>query len=154
MEKAEFVVGKQAHFPKLIPPPCNIYDPTTHCSQVKGGNAALLFVALYLVAIGSAGVKATSPAYGADQFEEKNPKEAREMSSFFNWLLLAGCLGTVASLTLIVWIQDNKVWDKGFGISAIAMLVGIMVFVAGLPQYRIHVVQGSNVIIEIIQVWI
>ncbi|KAK9267601.1 hypothetical protein L1049_010031 [Liquidambar formosana] len=144
----------QAHYPKLKPLPCNVFDPTASCEKVKGGNAALLFVALYLVAAGSAGLKAVFPTHGADQFDEKDPREARQMSSFFNWLLLALCIGAAASLTLIVWIQDNKGWDWGFGISSIAMLLGVVLFAVGLPLYRIYVIQGTSAIVEIIQVYV
>ncbi|XP_059638740.1 protein NRT1/ PTR FAMILY 4.5-like [Cornus florida] len=144
----------QAHYSKLKPPPCNIFDPTASCHQVDGGNAALLFAALYMIAIGASGLKAGLPTHGADQFDEKDPREAKQMSSFFNWLLLAVCIGGAASLTLIVWIQDNKGWDWGFGISTVAMLLAVIIFVSGLPRYRIHVFQGSSAITEIIQVYV
>jgi len=144
----------QAHYPKLQPPVCNVFDPTASCKKVSGGNAALLFTALYVLAAGSAGVKAALPSHGADQFEEKDPKEAKQMSSFFNLLLLAVCLGGVVSLTLIVWIQDNRGWDWGFGISTIAMFLGVIVFFSGLPMYRIQPIQGSSALIEIIQVYV
>ncbi|GFZ07147.1 major facilitator superfamily protein [Actinidia rufa] len=148
------LLALQAHIPKLKPPLCNIFDPTAQCAQVKGGNAALLFTGIYMVALGTGGVKAALPAYGADQFDEKDPKEAKEMSTFFNWFLLAVCVGGVASLTLIVWVQDNKGWDKGFAISALAMFLGILAFVLGLPWHRIHVIQGNIAIVEIIQVYV
>jgi len=144
----------QAHYPKLQPPVCNVFDPTASCKKVSGGNAALLFIALYVLAAGSAGVKAALPSHGADQFDEKDPKEAKQMSSFFNLLLLAVCLGGVVSLTLIVWIQDNRGWDWGFGISTIAMFLGVIVFFSGLPMYRIQPIQGSSALIEIIQVYV
>lgn len=112
----------------------------------------MLFIALYILAAGAAGVKATLPSHGADQFDEKDPKETREMSSFFNLLLLAVCLGGVISLTLIVWIQDNRGWDWGFGISTIAMFLGVIVFFSGLPMYRIQAVRGTSALLEIIQV--
>ncbi|KAG5562615.1 hypothetical protein RHGRI_005368 [Rhododendron griersonianum] len=118
----------QAHSSKLKPPPCDLFDPTAHCVKVGGGHAALLFGGLYLVAAGSAGIKASLPSHGADQFEEKDPKEAKQMSSFFNWFLLSGNIGTVISLTLVVWIQDNKGWDLGFGISSISMVVYVAAF--------------------------
>ncbi|KAK9268117.1 hypothetical protein L1049_010557 [Liquidambar formosana] len=144
----------QAHYPKLKPPPCSIFDQTVHCEQVDGGNAVLLFIALYMIAAGAAGLKATLPSHGADQFDEKDPQEAKQMSSFFNSLLLAICVGGAASLTLIVWIQDNKGWDWGFGISTIAMLMAVVIFAAGLPLYRIYVVQQTSAILEIIQVYV
>ncbi|KAL8460749.1 hypothetical protein ACS0TY_032311 [Phlomoides rotata] len=148
------LLALQAHYPKLKPPLCNIYDPSTHCVQVSGGNAALLFVALYMVAFGSGGVKAALPSHMADQFDDRDDKEAKEKSSYFNWLLLALCIGGAISLTLIVWIQDHRGWDWGFTISTVSIFFAIIVFAFGLPHYRIHVVNGSSALIEIAQVYV
>ena len=142
----------QAHYPSLKPPPCDVFEPTSHCEKIGGGSAVLLFVALYFLAVGSAGVKAALPSHGADQYDEKDPKEAKQMSSFFNFLLLAVCGGGAVSLTLIVWIQDHKGWDWGFGVSSIAVLFAFIIFTVGLPMYRIQVIQGTTAITEIIQV--
>ncbi|KAK4361623.1 hypothetical protein RND71_020575 [Anisodus tanguticus] len=144
----------QAHYPKYKPQICNILDPTSTCEKVDGKNAALLFVALYLVALGSAGVKAALPSHGADQFDENDKKEAIQMSSFFNWLLLAVCIGGSISTTLIVWIQEHKGWDWGFFVSTLAMLFGAIIFCVGLPWYRIFVIKGSSAITEIFQVYV
>ena len=145
----------QAHLGKLRPPPCNILDPklSASCEEITGANKAFLFIGLYLLAFGSGGLKAALPAHGADQFDEKDTRESRQMSSFFNGVLFAICAGGAISLTLLVWIQDNKGWDWGFGISTIAILVGVFVFVAGLPIYRLQTVRGTtNPFVEIIQV--
>ncbi|PWA98249.1 proton-dependent oligopeptide transporter family [Artemisia annua] len=144
----------QAHYPKLKPPVCNIFLPTSKCETVSGGNAVLLFFSLYLLAVGVAGVKAALPSHGADQFDEKDPKEAKDMSTFFNWLLLGLAVGGSISLTFFVWVQDNKGFDKGFGLSLIAMLLGAIIFILGLPMYRIYVVKGSSAITEILQVYV
>ncbi|KAI3408018.1 uncharacterized protein J3R85_020538, partial [Psidium guajava] len=144
----------QAHFPGLRPPTCNIFDPTSHCEKVGGGNAALFFIALYLLAVGSAGIKAALLPHGADQFDEKDPREARSMSSFFNLVLLIASLGGAASLTLIVWVQDNKGWDRGFGLSTVAMFLALVLFTVGLPMHRIQPVQGTSTIVEIVQVYV
>ncbi|KZV47496.1 nitrate transporter [Dorcoceras hygrometricum] len=148
------LLAVQAHFPKLKPPSCNVFDPKSNCIQVTGSNAAFLFVALYLVGIGSGGVKAALPSHGADQFDDKDPKEEKQKSSFFNWLLLSLCLGGAFSLTFFVWIQDHKGWDWGFTVSSIAMFFGVLIFAAGLPHYRIHVVNGSSALTEIVQVYV
>ncbi|GJY99651.1 NRT1/ PTR family 4.5-like protein [Tanacetum coccineum] len=111
----------QAHYPKLKPPVCG------------------------------AGVKATLPSHGADQLDGKDPKEAKEMSSFFNWLLLGVAVGGSVSLTFFVWVQDNKGFDYGFGLSLIAMFLGAIIFIFGLPTYRIYAVKGSSAITEILQ---
>lgn len=111
-----------------------------------------MFFAIYLIAVGMAGVKAALPAHGADQFDQKDPKEATQMSSFFNWLLVGVAAGGAISLTIFVWVQDNKGFDKGFGLSFIAMLIGSIIAIFGLPWYRIYVILGSSAIVEIIQV--
>ncbi|KAD7117857.1 hypothetical protein E3N88_05125 [Mikania micrantha] len=144
----------QAHYPKLKPPICNIFLPTSNCEKASGGNAVLLFFAIYLLAVGNAGVKAALPAHGADQFDLKDPKEATQMSSFFNWLLVGVAAGGSVSLTFFVWVQDNKGFDLGFGLSLIALLLGAIICIFGLPWYRIHVVLGSSAITEIIQVYV
>ncbi|KAL4563401.1 hypothetical protein LXL04_027442 [Taraxacum kok-saghyz] len=144
----------QAHYPKFKPPICNIFLPTSNCEQLSGGNAVMMFSAIYLMAVGASGVKAALPSHGADQFEEKYPKEAAQMSTFFNWLLLALVVGGSVSLTCFVWVQDNKGFDYGFGLSMIAMFVGGIILICGLPWYRIYVVQGSSAITEIIQVYV
>lgn len=142
----------QAHYASLKPPLCNINDKTAHCQTPSGGQEAFLFIGLYLLAFGSSGTKASLPSHGADQFDETDPKEARQMSTFFNTLLLAVCLGGAVSLTFVVWIQIHKGWDWGFGIGTIAIFVGSVIFATGLPLYRIQVAQGTSGFIEIIQV--
>lgn len=148
------LLAVQAHFPNLKPAPCNMFDTTVTCEKLKGSNSALLYIALYMLATGSAGLKAGLPPHGADQFEEEDPREARQMSSYFNWLLMALCIGGSVSLTFIVWIQDNKGWDWGFGISTVCIFLGIVVFATGLPMYRISVIRGASAFLEIIQVYV
>lgn len=142
----------QSHYPKLKPPPCNIYDPKSRCEEVDGGKEVLLFLALYLIAAGAGGMKSALIPLGADQFDENDPKESKQMSSFFNFVMLAGSLGPAISFTLIVWIQSEKGWDWGFLICTIGVFMGMAFFVAGLPSFRIHVAQGTNAIVQILQV--
>ncbi|XP_019166756.1 PREDICTED: protein NRT1/ PTR FAMILY 4.4-like [Ipomoea nil] len=148
------LLAMQAHYAKLKPPPCNPLDKAEKCEEVAGRNAAILFVALYTVAMGSAGVKAAVPSHGADQFDEKDRKEGSEMSSFFNWLLLGVCVGGAVSLTLFVWLIQHKGWDWGFAASTVAMFFGGIFFTLGLPFYRVYVIQGSSAITQIIQVFV
>ncbi|KAI6705553.1 hypothetical protein NL676_008515 [Syzygium grande] len=55
----------------------------------------------YLLAISSASMKASLPAHGADQFDKKDTREARQMSSFFNCLLLSIALKLSAIIEII-----------------------------------------------------
>ncbi|KAK1286010.1 Nitrate transporter 1.2 [Acorus calamus] len=144
----------QAHIPHLKPPPCNIFDPTSHCERVGGRNALFLFFSLYLVALGAAGIKAGVPPHGADQFDEKNEQEALQRSSYFNWVLLSVCIGAALSLVFVVYIQSDVGWDWGFGVSSVAIFLGGLIFIAGIPRYRMHVVQATNPITELLQVYV
>ncbi|KAK7400204.1 hypothetical protein VNO78_11404 [Psophocarpus tetragonolobus] len=144
----------QAHMVSLKPPICNIYVKGSDCEKLSGKPEAFLFISLYLLAFGSAGLKASLPSHGADQFDARDPREAMQMSSFFNGLLLAVCIGGVVSLIFNVYIQDHYGWDWGFGVSTFAIVLGTITFSFGLPLYRIHVARTNNNIIEIIQVYV
>lgn len=137
----------------LTPPICNVYVKDAHCAKLSGKQEAFFFISLYLLAFGSAGLKASLPSHGADQFDERDPKEAMQMSSFFNGLFLALCVGGAVSLTFNVYIQDNNGWIWGFGISTVAIVLGTIIFASGLPLYRIHAAHTTNGILEIIQVY-
>jgi solute carrier family 15 (peptide/histidine transporter), member 3/4 len=46
-------------------------------------------------------------------------------------------------LIFIVWLENYKGWGTGLGLSAILILLGLLVFAAGLPFYRNQVPEGS-----------
>ncbi|XP_039054885.1 protein NRT1/ PTR FAMILY 4.6-like [Hibiscus syriacus] len=62
----------QARTPSLKPPQCN---PSIPCEEVGDGKAAMLFVGLYLVALGVGGIKGSLPTHGAEQLDETPQKE-------------------------------------------------------------------------------
>ncbi|KAL2343240.1 hypothetical protein Fmac_004525 [Flemingia macrophylla] len=144
----------QADMGSLKPAICNMYVKDAHCEKLNGKQEAFLFISLYLLAFGSAGLKASLPSHGADQFDERDPKEALQMSSFFNTLLLAICIGGAISLTFNVYVEDHYGWDWGFGISTVSIVFGTILFAFGLPLYRIQAAHTKNGIIEIIQVYV
>lgn len=45
----------------------------------------LLFPAIYLLALGTGGIKSSVSVFGADQFDEDDPADVLEKQSFFNW---------------------------------------------------------------------
>ncbi|KAG0539396.1 hypothetical protein BDA96_03G319100 [Sorghum bicolor] len=140
---------------RLKPPMCDPRQPLT-CLRVHGGNEVHLYLALYLIALGSGGIKAALPAHCADQFDAKHPKEKQQMSSCFNYLLLSLCTGGVVSVTLFLWIQGlpDRGWEKGFAAATGVMGLAVIVFIAGMPRYRIATVQGSSALKEICQVYV
>ncbi|KAK8551915.1 hypothetical protein V6N13_120346 [Hibiscus sabdariffa] len=149
------VLTVQASFHQLRPPPCQglAISQTTQCEAADSGQTAILFTGLYLVAFGTSGVKAALPSLGADQFDENDPKESAQLSSFFNWFLLSLTVGAIIGVTIIVWISTNQGWDWGFGSCALAVLFSIVFVSMGKSLYRNNVPKGSP-LLRIIQVFV
>ncbi|KAF5740718.1 hypothetical protein HS088_TW11G00795 [Tripterygium wilfordii] len=99
------------------------------------------------------GIKAALPSLGADQFDEKDPKEAAKLSSFFNWFLFSLTIGAIIGVTFIVWISTNEGWEWSFGICTIALLFAIIFVCMGKSLYRNNVPNGSP-LIRILQVFV
>ncbi|KAM6578525.1 hypothetical protein CsatB_030362 [Cannabis sativa] len=107
-------------------------------SGVKGGVSVLLYVSLYLLALGSGGVRGSLTPLGADQFDNHNPKEAKALATFFNWLLLSITLGASIGVTVIVYLNTEKGWQWGFMASTLATFFGFIVLALGKPYYRLR----------------
>lgn len=133
----------QAHFPALKPPPCSSEQLSSHCENPTVGQAAMLYVGLYIVALGAGGVRATLSAHGADQFDENDPEERRLISNFFNWYFFSLCVGGLVAVTFVMWIQENIGWQWGFGISTISIFLALLVFSSGFFTYRNKIPSGS-----------
>ncbi|KAL1558819.1 protein NRT1/ PTR FAMILY 4.5-like [Salvia divinorum] len=130
----------QAHSDSLLPKPC------AKSSCVQGGAAVYFYSTLCLLALGVGGVKGALPALGADQFDSKNPKEAKSLASYFNWLLLSSVAGSSIGVTFVVYVSTNKNnqnWWKGFLITAVAAFLGYVFLLIGKPFYRLHVPKDS-----------
>lgn len=133
----------QAHYPSLQPPACDRGDLRSPCKQVQGAEAAMLYIGLYLVALGVGGLKGSLPVHGAEQFDESDGKERKARSNFFNWYLFSMCVGSLLAVTFVVWVQDNKGWQWGFGLSTISIVLVFVLFVMGTCKYRNKIPQGS-----------
>ncbi|PSS31389.1 Protein NRT1/ PTR FAMILY 4.5 like, partial [Actinidia chinensis var. chinensis] len=149
------VLTAQAHFPQLRPVPCQGVPPTemNQCESANSTQVGILFAGLYLVALGNSGVKAALPSLGADQFDERDPKEAASLSSFFNWLLFSITSGAIFGVTFLVWISTNQGWDWSLCVCTIAVLVAFLFLSMGKSVYRNNVPKGSP-ILRILQVFV
>ncbi|MCO5546863.1 hypothetical protein L7F22_000300 [Adiantum nelumboides] len=101
------------------------------CPDATSLQLGFFYTSLYLIAIGTAGVKPCLEAFGADQFDEGHPIERKDKSSFFNWwysVLLIGIhnhLGTP--------LYRNKIP----GGSSIAVILHVLV--AAARKWRVRV---------------
>lgn len=104
---------------------------------------AVTFVALYLVALGTGGIKPCVSSYGADQFDDADEKEKKRKGSFFNWFYFSINIGALIAASVLVWIQENVGWGWGFGIPAVAMAIAVGSFFSGTRLYRNQKPGGS-----------
>ncbi|CAA6659359.1 unnamed protein product [Spirodela intermedia] len=144
-----------ASVPALKPPPC-VGDV---CPEASVAQYAVFFAGLYFIALGTGGIKPCVSSFGADQFDDTDPKERVRKGSFFN-------------CSLLVWIQDNMGWGLGFGIPTVFMAVAIgasspgalctgsrvpgeaphevsQVLVASLRKWRISLPSDSSLLFEL-----
>ncbi|KAK8709026.1 hypothetical protein V6N13_060060 [Hibiscus sabdariffa] len=121
-----------------LKPSCN--GDVCHPTQ---GQVAVFFISLYLIALGTGGIKPCVSSFGADQFDETDEVERKKKSSFFNWFYFSINIGALVASSVLVWIQMNVGWDWGFGIPAAAMAVAVIFFFAGSRTYRLQKPGGS-----------
>ncbi|EEF42198.1 protein NRT1/ PTR FAMILY 4.6 isoform X2 [Ricinus communis] len=144
MQQGLVILTVQARSPSLKPPECDSGNPNISCQEVDGSKAAMLFIGLYLVALGVGGIKGSLPAHGAEQFDESSPQGRKQRSTFFNYFVFCLSCGGLIAVTFVVWIEDNKGWEWGFGISTIAIFLSIPIFLFGTPTYRNKIPSGSS----------
>lgn len=130
-----------ATVPALKPAECfgSVCPPATPVQY------AAFFFGLYLIALGTGGIKPCVSSFGADQFDDTDPQERVKKGSFFNWFYFSINIGAFVSSTLIVWTQENAGWGIGFGIPALFMGLAIGSFFLGTPLYRFQKPGGSPI---------
>ncbi|KAL3747683.1 hypothetical protein ACJRO7_016480 [Eucalyptus globulus] len=134
--------------PRLRPPPC---QPTLPCNQADGFQMGILYLALYLVALGTGGLKSSVSGFGTDQFDDKDKKEKAQMAYFFNRFFFFISVGTLTAVTVLVYVQDQVSRSIAYGTCSVAMLTALLVFLAGTRRYRYKKSTGSP-IVQILQV--
>lgn len=119
-------------------------DPTA-------GQTAAVFVSLYLIALGTGGIKPCVSSFGADQFDESDESEKKSKTSFFNWFYFSINIGALVASSVLVYVQTHVGWGWGFGIPAVAMSIAVVSFFIGTPLYR-HQKPGGSPLTRISQV--
>jgi len=115
------------------------------------GQTAACFIALYLIALGTGGIKPCVSSYGADQFDDNDEVEKKHKGSFFNWFYFSINVGALIASSVLVWIQMNEGWSWGFGIPAVAMAIAVVSFFSGTRLYR-NQKPGGSPLTRIVQV--
>ncbi|XP_010246838.1 PREDICTED: protein NRT1/ PTR FAMILY 8.3-like [Nelumbo nucifera] len=128
-----------ASIPALKPPSC----VGSFCPVATPAQYAIFFFGLYLIALGTGGIKPCVSSFGADQFDDTDRRERVKKGSFFNWFYFSINIGALISSSLLVWVQDNLGWGLGFGIPTVFMGLAIISFLSGTSLYRFQKPGGS-----------
>ncbi|KAK8550712.1 hypothetical protein V6N12_039406 [Hibiscus sabdariffa] len=126
-------------------------DITCRKGCVKGKIALMFYGSLSLLAIGTGGVKGALPALGADQFDSKDPKGAKQLGSYFNWYMLSTTFGAMIGVSFVVWVSTNEAWYWGFFMGTMAAIVGFIAIALGKPFYH-YPPLGNSPLLTIAQV--
>lgn len=105
-----------------------------------------LYLCLYLIALGTGGLKSSVSGFGTDQFDEKDKKEKSQMAYFFQRFFFVISTGTLMAVTVLVYIQDEVGRSWGYGICSISMFTAILIFFSGTRKYRYKKCMGSPIV--------
>ena len=130
-----------ASFLAFKPPKC----VGSLCPEASPAQYWILYLGLYLMALGTGGIKPCVSSFGADQFDDTDPLERVRKGSFFNWFFTCIYIGSLISSSFLVWVQDNCGWGLGFGIPTFFMALAIGSFFAGTGLYRFQKPGGSPI---------
>lgn len=117
-------------------------------------STALVFLGMYIVALGAGGIKPNCSTMGADQFDPKIPQDAKEASQFFSYFYWSINLGALVAYTLVAYICQyglpglgGEKWGffVGYLIPTVALGLGVLVFISGSARYRKHSPRGSMI---------
>ncbi|KAJ4933712.1 hypothetical protein JOQ06_030536 [Pogonophryne albipinna] len=111
-------------------------------------HVVLSMVGLFLIALGTGGIKPCVAAFGGDQFSNHQEKQRRTFFSVFYLCINGGSLLSTI-ITPILRAQDCGIYSKqkcyslAFGVPAALMLVALVVFIIGSGMYYKAEPQGN-----------
>lgn len=138
----------QARFDKLHPDPCSVQES----SCLKGGISVMFYGSLALLALGSGGVRGALPALGADQFDVNDPKSAKALATYFNYLILATSAGACIGVTFVVYLSMHVHWYWGFFVATVLSCTAFSFLYTGKAFYRLQVPEDSP-LVKVVQVF-
>ncbi|KAG7227623.1 hypothetical protein INR49_005438 [Caranx melampygus] len=116
-------------------------------------HVALSMVGLFLIALGTGGIKPCVAAFGGDQFNEHQDQQRRTFFSVFYLCINGGSLLSTI-ITPILRAQEcgfhsqQKCYSLAFGVPAALMVVALVVFIVGSGMYYKAEPQG-NIMLDV-----
>ncbi|CAH9080031.1 unnamed protein product [Cuscuta epithymum] len=118
-------------------------DKETRCGFHSNWAIGLFYLSIYLVALGNGGYQPNIATFGADQFDDENPKERHSKLAFFSYFYLALNLGSLFSNTILDYFEDEGMWALGFWASTASAFTALLLFLAGTTKYRYYKRKGN-----------
>ncbi|KAM7258476.1 hypothetical protein ACFE04_014217 [Oxalis oulophora] len=149
-----FVIGLaslalSSHLFLIRPEGCG--DHQTKCGSHSSLEVGMFYLSIYLIALGNGGYQPNIATFGADQFDEENPKEGISKVAFFSYFYLALNLGSLFSNTILAYFEDEGFWALGFWASTVSAFAALVLFLCGTSRYR-HFKPSGNPLSRFCQV--
>lgn len=93
----------------------------------------ILFVGLFIIALGAGGIKPCVSAFVGDQADEKDKVVMTRIYAAFYWSIN---LGSFFAFLIIPWVRQSLGYSWAFGIPGIFMALATLLFWCGRKQYR------------------
>ncbi|XP_031388932.1 protein NRT1/ PTR FAMILY 7.3 isoform X2 [Punica granatum] len=126
-------------------------DEQTPCGSHSSLEVGMFYLSSYLVALGNGGYQPNIATFGADQFDEEDPREGHSKVAFFSYFYLSLNLGSLFSNTILSYFEDEGMWALGFWVSAGSAFAALVLFLMGSTRYR-HFRPSGNPIARFCQV--
>ena len=112
-----------------------VYCAGHACLAIFEDNVNGFYFGLFLIALGSGGIKPLVASFVGDQFDQTNKDKAKVVFDAFYWIINFGSF--FASLLMPLPLRDyGPAW--AFGVPGILMFIATMVFWSGKKKY-VHV---------------
>ncbi|MEO6103751.1 MAG: oligopeptide:H+ symporter [Pseudoxanthomonas sp.] len=119
-----------------------IYCAGHACLALFEDNRNGFYAGLFLIALGSGGIKPLVVSFVGDQFDESNKSMAKVVFDFFYWIINFGSF--FASLLMPLFLRSYGP-AVAFGIPGILMFIATLVFWLGRRQYvRVPPTHGED----------
>jgi POT family proton-dependent oligopeptide transporter len=112
-----------------------VYCAGHACLAAFENNVQGFYAGLFLIALGSGGIKPLVSSFVGDQFDHTNKDKAKVVFDAFYWIINFGSF--FASLLMPIFLRDYGA-AVAFGIPGILMLIATLVFWSGCKKY-VHV---------------
>ncbi|KAF9764182.1 Solute carrier family 15 member 1 [Nosema granulosis] len=126
-------------------------------SSVALNSALVLYAGLFMIALGTGGIKPCVAAFGGDQIKGK--EREKDLTFFFNFFYFAINLGSMLStfispiLTNLECEGKKTCYPAAFGSSSVLLLLSILLFYVGSSLYVKHIPKVSDFLTQISNVF-